>query len=563
MIDNIIPTVDITNPADGDSVNNLVEVWGTASDDSLDNYVVELRRYSNGGSLISTTEEANSSVSVTSGILATIDVSSFEDGDILEIELRAKDLAGNEDSKQITVTVDKSLIPISSDISIASPLSGGYADEQVENIIYTPSSPITDIYTFIDNDLIREQLFTDIPYIDTLLYEETSTHSLVLVGEDASGNLSFSDGLVVNPLLISTLDAGDIASSQSVENNNGIRLSIGQTNGSFTMNSVAFGEKDIAYKIVPSCTTPVELEVSLDGGTTFTSVEADKYYLIRGNASVIVRCSLDTGDEVKGIEIDTARVQNPHNVEIQTVDKPTNLRIVKNSLGKIEITWTQDTDPSVLYDVYRGTSSSFIPNITNQIQTQMSDNFYADNNVSQGKTYYYKVIATKTFAVVPPYISFRESESADIKVQAYAEPVAEEIVKQNYYNDGDDGADKVWGDPEEIADAKEANAKYGSGWTVNGDAPAPTGDFEVNQSLLNGRAYCSIGFEPINFVSGNFFIKQNDATYTSSPEVNSNILRTYNTQTAEKNGPFGNGWAWHYSTQSETIQRWSYRYDYR
>ena len=91
-----------------------------------------------------------------------------------------------------------------------------------------------------------------------------------------------------------------------------------------------------------------------------------------------------------------------------------------------------------------------------------------------------------------------------------------------------------------------ANDLYGGNWTVNNELPPPVGASEMNESMLGARHFCAAGFEPVNFVSGNFFMKQLDSTYSALPDVNSSVLRTYNTQYDEKNGPLGSGWMWYF-----------------
>ena len=43
---------------------------------------------------------------------------------------------------------------------------------------------------------------------------------------------------------------------------------------------------------------------------------------------------------------------------------------------------------------------------------------------------------------------------------------------------------------------------------------APVGAAEMNESMLGARTFCAAGFEPVNFVSGNFRITSYNVCYT-------------------------------------------------
>ena len=82
-----------------------------------------------------------------------------------------------------------------------------------------------------------------------------------------------------------------------------------------------------------------------------------------------------------------------------------------------------------------------------------------------------------------------------------------------------------------------ANGAYGT------DGEIPAQNFSLNQSLLGPNRFCSLGFEPVNFNTGNFFVEARDFTITDIARTGIDLIRTYNSQSLEGYAPIGAKWS--------------------
>ena len=65
---------------------------------------------------------------------------------------------------------------------------------------------------------------------------------------------------------------------------------------------------------------------------------------------------------------------------------------------------------------------------------------------------------------------------------------------------------------------------------------------DLDQSLLGPHRFCSLGFEPVNFNTGNFFLQARDFAVSDVGNVALDLIRTYNSQSSEMDTPFGAKW---------------------
>ena len=100
----------------------------------------------------------------------------------------------------------------------------------------------------------------------------------------------------------------------------------------------------------------------------------------------------------------------------------------------------------------------------------------------------------------------------------------------------------VTNDLYEYKQSEFLNNLYGGDYTFSKEPTAPTGERLIDLTLLGKNKYCAIGYEPINFNTGNFFMMQTDYAYEDLGGANLNIVRTYNTKAEAENGPFGAKW---------------------
>ena len=101
LADTVDPVAAISDPVQDDVVYGQVAVWGTASDDNLDNYVVE---YGAGASPSSWTPITTSTSAVQFGQLCTWDVNTLHG--VYSLRVRAEDKAGRTADAVVTVLVD-------------------------------------------------------------------------------------------------------------------------------------------------------------------------------------------------------------------------------------------------------------------------------------------------------------------------------------------------------------------------------------------------------------------------------------------------------------------------
>lgn len=98
----------------------------------------------------------------------------------------------------------------------------------------------------------------------------------------------------------------------------------------------------------------------------------------------------------------------------------------------------------------------------------------------------------------------------------------------------------VTNDTEEIKQSEYLNYLYGGGYTLSDEANPPHD--EIVLTVLGEIDLCANGLEPVNFATGNFYLTADDYEVTSYGLCDYVFERTYNTQYAEHDGPFGKGW---------------------
>ena len=97
--------------------------------------------------------------------------------------------------------------------------------------------------------------------------------------------------------------------------------------------------------------------------------------------------------------------------------------------------------------------------------------------------------------------------------------------------------------------------RYGGNYTFSTEANPPSVSFALDESLLGPHRFCSLGFEPVNFNTGNFFLQTADFSLPDLGTSALEIVRTYNTQSSESDGPFGAKWATEYLSLIHILRR--------
>jgi len=78
------------------------------------------------------------------------------------------------------------------------------------------------------------------------------------------------------------------------------------------------------------------------------------------------------------------------------------------------------------------------------------------------------------------------------------------------------------------------------------DPTPPSASQKLNDSLLGPNKYCALGFEPINFNTGNFLLQARDIYLPDMGTVALALTRTYNGLSNQINGPMGARWSFNY-----------------
>ena len=87
------------------------------------------------------------------------------------------------------------------------------------------------------------------------------------------------------------------------------------------------------------------------------------------------------------------------------------------------------------------------------------------------------------------------------------------------------------------------NKLYGGSYTFTNEPRIPGGEEILLRALLGRVNLCAYGLEPINFNTGNFLLETVDLDWIGPGESRLTLTRTYNTQSPEKDGPFGAKWS--------------------
>lgn len=100
---------------------------------------------------------------------------------------------------------------------------------------------------------------------------------------------------------------------------------------------------------------------------------------------------------------------------------------------------------------------------------------------------------------------------------------------------------------ENFTQSEYLNDLYGGNYTFSDTPNPPSLSFALDQSLLGPHRFCSLGFEPINFNTGNFYLQTRDYALADLGTSGFDVVRTYNAQSNETDGPFGAKWTTEYS----------------
>ncbi|MEG1754172.1 MAG: DUF6531 domain-containing protein, partial [Christensenella sp.] len=182
---------------------------------------------------------------------------------------------------------------------------------------------------------------------------------------------------------------------------------------------------------------------------------------------------------------------------------------------------SKDVKCAVAYDIYKdGTLIAEIPEEKGKSCVDL--NYLENASYAVSVKYIYGEISGSTLTLYP-------HESLTTKAEKVVIPPEEKL-------------DAVKFTAEEYEQSKYLDDLYGGGYTFSTEPSPPKGERLLNLKMLGKNKYCAIGFEPINFNTGNFFMEQADFVLADIGQANLNVVRTYNTQSEMTDGPFGAGW---------------------
>lgn len=226
---------------------------------------------------------------------------------------------------------------------------------------------------------------------------------------------------------------------------------------------------------------------------------------------------------------------------IGTTDKVYTVRLIeqpKNPIVKdygkfdekrYELSWTKPdaADADMKYVVYKNGAEYAVVSTTAFVDAEYDKD--AVYSVSARKIYPAGAAAYTTYPV-------RESEAVAAQKQVM-EPPQKPVVPSTPSRVEMEDAPEL----EYHAITEREDASY----LFTPDMLEPKEGPKLDQKLLGKNKYCSLGFEPVNFNTGNFFLETTDYAQADIGRTVS-ILRTYNAQSTVADGPFGEKWAFPY-----------------
>jgi YD repeat-containing protein len=281
---------------------------------------------------------------------------------------------------------------------------------------------------------------------------------------------------------------------------------------------------------------------STDRGMTWQEMQNGEYLLLTEMADTVrVRAELLEAASLAGWHLEGYSASG-RSVSADLVSEP--VQAVAADYGafekekRYELKWqdTQRADSTMpyteTYRVYR--DGEFIGETEEKIYTDKDYKEKASYAVSKVRTYQWGRSGTST-----------GGPEADTQSR-YAVRESGQVSASHVVMQGDKKeAEKK--DLEEYRQSDALSSLYGGNHTFVIGTQPPRDERLLSQELLGANKYCALGFEPINFNTGNFFLETRDYAKESTSGPGFDMLRTYNAQSSEEDGLFGPGWGSPYS----------------
>lgn len=258
----------------------------------------------------------------------------------------------------------------------------------------------------------------------------------------------------------------------------------------------------------------------------------DQYILLHEATDVLyLRAELPVGVRLVGWHMEGASAA-PVTSLVELVQAPDQLTVLdygKFNSKRFELMWSDYNadDPTapytICYAVYRNGEQISVTN----------SHSYVDWNYVPGANY--------TVSVIREY-SDPMDDTQRVLVRESTAISGTRIVMEPPKEHDETSADLSIPEQEPLL-----SSLYGGDTTFSTGEEVPAANVEINEKLLGKSDYCSLGFEPVNFNTGNFFLETIDVQLSDIGEAQLSLMRTYNTQSSTTDGVFGEKWATEYS----------------
>lgn len=442
-LDTTDPDISITAPSDNAVIGDSVAINGIIDEDHSPSWTLSYKKVGDSSytNLTSGTSEEN-------GLLYTWNTQNLAEGNYF-IKLSASDGASNTtadtlgDGEDVIITLVKSQNSISTGpgLQIASPEDEATIIQNTLNVIYERTDDTTDNLSngelYIDGYLVdlddSDGLSEDLTNISK--YEEGSQHYMFVKAQDdnASGEIKYTTTHYDTAFWNSFLTDDDVSLSGTVyDSNNDIIMLVnsggyvdgGTVTSSWTNNGVTgyINEVTLTADETTPMNTDIEYQISIDNGVTWYGDDAGEIVELGqavefeepGN-QLVIKAVLRTTDgantpELESWQADVVHVAQGQEFTVQLVGVPSNVSAKAEVNYMTLIRWNDTVNEAgTTYNVYRGTTSDFVPSLENQIASDLTEKFYYDSDLfTSPTTLYYKVTAEKNLGTIM-YPIIRES----------------------------------------------------------------------------------------------------------------------------------------------------------
>ena len=504
--DTVLPAVNI-NLTEGSIIRGTYNITGTVKDLNLTNWKIKLKKGNKDASgLYSTVYTSNTAVN-TASTLHTLNTINLDNNQIYTIMLEATDAAGNVGRQEKSVMVSQNGQVIKNKFTVTSPVdkdptdsdSKVYVTDPIQKFTYTAASGTvidTPSELFIDNKKVAVEKSAGAGFDFNVVasnFADGTEHTFYIKNTKAD---AYSGGVYqYNQITESFNSANDFAALSNVNITGGKAVLVNSAQaGYLELKPFKMGMIDELTLVGLVGSGNVTFEYK-DGNTWVALNKSVTNNLRKQFETLSVRIKLSPNSMIDGITFRLKGIQK-NTFTVKLIEPASNLTAIENANYTIWLRWDPSPTPGVAYQVYRGDTENFTPDVVNKsnlIREGVTDHYIYDYDIRYGHKNYYKVIATKDFS----------------NVKRHSLPTA--AIGATVVDEGE----------------LDKNLGIQSFWDY-GVMPVGSGEGYINVS--NGN----LVYQKVDFVD-------------SSPVFASLFRRTYNSGASYKTA-LGNGWDYNYNT---------------